>query len=386
MTVRSSIYTLALGHLSVDWCQSALPALLPYFIAHHGLSYQAAATLVFANMMVASVLQPLFGYYADRISRPWFIAIGPVACGLCVTLLGLVGSYPLIFAASMLGGMGSAIYHPEAAMLSGKLGGSKQGQAMSTFSIGGNAGFAVGPVIAGLCAYTIGIKSLAFFGLVNVVIAAVLLRNLPNALRLAEASLRTERAEHPGQTQLNDWRSFGRLSLVVMARSLGFTLTNTFLPIFFITVLGVSAQFGANILSVLFALGTLLTLLGGLLADRIGCVKVLRISFLCMVPTMFVLSRCESLCPALALLPLVAVPIFLPYSPMVLLGQRYLAKNAGFASGVTLGLSTTLGGLVAPAVGWVADTCGLITALQILWLAGIMGCVGAFALKLDLSS
>ena len=166
-TVDKSIDYFALGHACVDWAQSAIPALLPYFIANYGLSYQEAASLVFANVLLSSVLQPLFGYYSDKISLPWFIPLGPLFCGLSITLIGFSSSYWMIFAAAMVCGLGSALFHPEAALFAGRIAGARKGQAMSTFSVGGNAGFAVGPIVAGFCVYTLGIRSLALFGVVN---------------------------------------------------------------------------------------------------------------------------------------------------------------------------------------------------------------------------
>ena len=97
----SAIYLFALGHLSVDWAQGAIPALLPYFIAHYGLNYQSAGALIFANVLLASILQPLFGYYSDKISRPWFVPLGPVLCGLAVTAMGFLTNYYAIFAAAI---------------------------------------------------------------------------------------------------------------------------------------------------------------------------------------------------------------------------------------------------------------------------------------------
>ncbi|MBP3263970.1 MAG: MFS transporter, partial [Acidaminococcaceae bacterium] len=75
-----------------------------------------------------------------------------------------------------------------------------------------------------------------------------------------------------------------------------------------------------------------------------------------------------------------AISIFMPYSPIVVLGQTYLARNAGFASGITLGLTTTLGGVFAPMVGWAADRWGLVFALQIFWIAGLIGLIASFFL------
>ena len=105
--INPAVYLFSLGHFAVDWSQGAIPALLPYFIQHYDLSYQAAGALVFANVMIASVLQPIFGYYSDRISRPWFIPLGPLFSGIAIALMGFCTSYWAIFAAATLCGIGS---------------------------------------------------------------------------------------------------------------------------------------------------------------------------------------------------------------------------------------------------------------------------------------
>lgn len=101
-----------------------------------------------------------------------------------------------------------------------------------------------------------------------------------------------------------------------------------------------------------------------------------------MAPTYFLLTHTDNVMLAWILLIPAAMSVFSAYSPMVILGQTYLAKNAGFASGITLGLSTTLGGIFAPVVGWAADTWGLSFALQILWIVGLLGAIFAFTLKI----
>lgn len=381
--VNPFVYLFSLGHLATDWAQGAIPALLPYLISHYDLSYRAAASLVFANVMVSSLLQPLSGYYADKMSKPWFIAAGPVCAGLGVTFIGFSSSYWAIFAAAMLCGVGSALFHPEAALMVNHIAGKRKGQAIAIFSMGGNLGFAVGPIAAGICAYTIGIHSLLLFGVVNLSVGAAILWKLPAAKRAAGQYIEEEKGEIAEAKKRNDWGSFGKLSLTMLARSLAFTLSNTFIPIFWVTVLHTTAQEGTRALSFLFAMGAGLTYVGGVLADRIGYVRVLRLTFCAMIPTMFILTHVDDVWWATALLLPTAFAIFVPFSPIVVLGQTYLAKNAGFASGVTLGLSTTIGGLFAPLVGWVADLWGLVTALQILWIAGAVGAAASFALVSD---
>lgn len=378
--INPSVYLFSLGHFATDWSQGAIPALLPYFIHNYSLSYQAAGALVFANVLVASILQPLFGYYSDRISRPWFVSLGPLFCGISVALMGFCTTYEALFASAMLCGVGSALFHPEGALMVNRIASDAKGQALGTFAVGGNVGFAVGPVAAGFCAYKAGIHSLVIFLIVNVLIAAEIQFTMPSVLRrisLGKEEEKKQQALHPKE---NNWPAFGKLSIVILARSIGFTISNTFIPIYWMTVLHATATQGTTALSIMFTLGACITYAGGLISDRFGYLKIIRLAFLCMIPTYLLLTHTTNLWLATALLVPAAVSVFMPYSPMVVLGQSYLAKNAGFASGVTLGLSTTLGGIFAPIVGWAADNWGLVNALQIFWIMGIAGLIAAMLL------
>lgn len=375
------VYLFSLGHFAVDWCQGAVPALLPYFIMQYDLSYREAATLIFANMMVASVIQPVFGYYSDKVSKPWFVPLGPLLAGASVVWIGFSTSYASLFAAAMMCGLGSSLFHPEGALMVNRIAGGEKGRALGAFSVGGNAGFAVGPAAAGLCAYGVGIEGLALFGVVNAAIAAAIFFCMPQALRAAAQSEAAAKKKR-GAAE-NDWVSFGKLSVIILARALGFTLCNTFIPLYWIHVLGTDEGAGSTALSILFTVGACLTYGGGLLADRFSMRTIIRGAFLVMIPAMFLLTNSTDVTVATALLLPAAAAIFMPYSPIVVLGQTYLAKNAGFASGVTLGLTTTLGGLFAPVVGWAADLWGLQNALQILWVAGLAGLAAAMSLPKD---
>jgi FSR family fosmidomycin resistance protein-like MFS transporter len=378
-----SVYYLALGHLAVDWSQGAIPALLPFFIQNYGLSYERAAFIVFLNLLISSVTQPVLGYYADRFSKPWLVPLGPVLCGAAIASIGFTGSYPAILCASMLSGLGSAIYHPEGALMVNHVAGNQKGRALGLFSVGGNAGFAVGPMLAGLCAYKLGIRCLVAFLIVNLILAAAIYLHMPAILQKAAENTQEEKRENPGYEPRNDWKSFGKLMFPICARSMGFTLSNTFIPMFWITILMATPTQGTSALTILFTLGAVLTYVGGVISDRIGFVKMLRIAMLVGVPSFFFLTHTTNVWIATALLVPLAVALFMAYSPIVALGQQYLAKNVGFASGVTLGLTTTLGGLTAPFVGRLADNYGLVTALQVLWIAAAIGAVASFALPLD---
>lgn len=372
------VYLFSMGHFSVDWAQGAIPALLPYFITSCNLNYQDAATLIFANMLLASVSQPIFGYYSDKISKPWFVPLGPILCGICLTTLAFTTNYWLVFICSMFSGFGSSIYHPQAALMVNKISGKLKGQAMGSFSVGGNAGFAVGPMVAGFCAYAFDIHGLIIFGIVNFILAIFLYSRMPRVLSMANTADIVDRKSHPSDLKQNDWPAFSKLTIIIFARSIGFAIANAFIPIFWIHVLHASPSTGSLALSILFSMGVVITFIGGILADRLGFIRMMRISFIIMVPAMFLLVNSTNLWAATLLLIPVAFSLFAPYSPMVVLGQTYLSKNVGFASGVTLGLTTTMGGLVSPLVGWGADQWGIVPALQILWVAALFGAIFSF--------
>ena len=99
---RRGLGLLGGAHLSVDLCQAAVPALLPFFVEERGYSYAAAGALVFAATVGSSLIQPLFGHAADRLQLPWLMPAGVLAAGAGIALSGLAPSYALTFAAIVL--------------------------------------------------------------------------------------------------------------------------------------------------------------------------------------------------------------------------------------------------------------------------------------------
>ena len=371
------IYLLALGHFATDWAQGAIPALLPYFITTCHLNYQEAGSLIFANILLASITQPIFGYFSDKVSKPWFVPAGPILCGVTLAGIAFTTNYWVIFFCSMLCGLGSSVFHPEAALMVNKISGQFKGQALGTFSVGGNAGFAVGPLLAGLCAYKFDIHGLVIFGIINVLAAGVLYYYMPTILAQAKAVAIEEKKAAPEGLH-NDWPAFSKLSLLIMVRSVAFKLCNTFIPIYWIDVLHSSAANGSLALTILYTLGAFFTYLGGLMSDKWGSIKTMRLAFLIMIPAMFFLTHSTNEWVAMLLLVPAGFAVFTVYSPIVYLGQTYLAKNVGFASGVTMGLGTTVGGLMAPFVGHLADNLGIGAALNVLWLSGVVAAIFSF--------
>lgn len=358
---RRATLLLSAGHLATDLNQGAMPALLPFFVTEYHLSYQQAAGLVFAATIASSIVQPLFGRYADRFPAAWLMPVGIWAAGIGLALTGAVQNYWLMAAVLMVSGLGVAAFHPEAARSMNAAAGERKATGMSFFSMGGTLGFALGPLLATSALLAFGVRGALLLAVPALVMGLVLFARLGVLPRLAVSRPRAAGQAAPEAT--DHWGLFGRLSSAIIFRSVLFFGFNTFLPLYWHDTLGQSPAASGTILSLWLGCGVFGTLLGGRLADRYGARLVGLWTSLAIVPliVVFVLIRD----PLVSALLIVCMSLLLaaPGSGLMVLGQGYLPNHVGVASGVTIGLSVSVGGATAPVLGWLADQFGIPAAL-----------------------
>ena len=382
---RKYVYVLALGHFFCDIGMGALPAILPFFILDYGMDYQSVAGLMFASCFLSSVVQPAFGYLADRTSKIWFMPLGVFVSGAAMGLAGLFENYWTIFAVVTLSGIGSAIFHPEAARMIHKISGTKKGTALSIFSVGGNSGFAVGPMIAVAAITAFGMKGTAIFCLLALIMAFALLMFVPKIkAAIIEKSSSTAASTIESKVKKvsakNDWPSFARLTMLIIFSSIVICGLRSFIPLYWVQVMGLSTAAAGSALTLLFTLGIVTTFIGGLLADKLGYLKVVQFSYVLLVPMVALLSQTTNPVMAYLLMVPIGFAMFAPFSSVVVLGQSYLARSIGFASGVTLGLSFSVGGVIVPLIGRFADVYGLNATMELLAVVAIFAAIFAFFL------
>jgi len=356
------VAVLSIGHLVTDINQGALPALLPFFITQHDLSYTAAAGIVLALNMASTIIQPLFGHAADRFSKPWLLLVGMLLAGLGLSLTGISPNYTWIFVFSIVSGVGIAAYHPEAARLVHFSAGERKGTAMSMFGIGGTLGFAIGPILATSALLYWGLKGtlilLAPVGVMTLVMATQL-----SKVAASETLISYKKTAGEGDNLQDAWAPFLRLTLVIIGRSVLFFGLNTFIPLYWVHVLHESKAAGGMALAVYAGSGVLGNLLGGNLADRIGQKKVILFGFFGMAVLFPILVWVDDARIALLLLIPISLVLLGTYSPTIVLGQKYLPNRIGLSSGVTIGIAIAIGGGAAPIIGKIADMHGIRFAL-----------------------
>lgn len=371
-------YLLMLGHMCADISGGALPAILPFLIAEKGVTYAAAAGLTFALSSVGSIIQPVFGSMADKTSRPWLMSLGIFMSGCGISMLGFLDSYWAMFIAVTFTGIGSALFHPDGGRMANYVGGEKKGKSLSLFSVGGNMGGFVGPVLAvwGMT-YFGGLKGTAVLAIPAFTMAFFMLtqnRNLGDFA--AEGTQKTKAAIAAGQK--DDWKAFAKLTGVVFLRSTIGVGMSTFLPMFWMSVLMQSEATSGSITSILSLSGAIATLIGGRLADKYGFNKTIRTGLTLLIPCLFIVSMSRSVLFSTFMLVPTAMSLNLAFSPSVALGQKFVPNHIGLASGITMGLASSFGGMISPLLGKVADAHGVPTVLYIVIGLAVIAAVASY--------
>jgi MFS transporter, FSR family, fosmidomycin resistance protein len=355
---RRALAVLGAGHLCVDLCQGAVPALLPFLASERGYSYAALGALVLFSTIGSSIVQPVFGLLSDRFARPWLMPAGLALAGGGIALAGPAPSYALTALAVVVSGLGVAMFHPEGAKFAGLASTERRGRGMSLFSVGGNAGFALGPLLTTPLVLAFGLPGTLALVLVPAAAAVVTARELP-VLRRLEAVGLDGRAAVGGADQRG---AFARLGGLIALRSGVYFGLQAFIPAYFVAELTSSEAAGNAALTIMLAAGAAGTLVGGGLVDRFGARAVLVGTQVALLPLLLVLPLAGELA-ATVLLGGIGFVTIASFSITVVLGQAYLPSRVGLASGITLGLAIGLGGVAATALGAVADAAGLPAVL-----------------------
>jgi len=361
---------LTLGHFTIDAYSSFFLPLLPLLAERLGLNYAMIGGLTALASVSSSFSQPLFGVIADRVRRPWFVALGPLVAALFMTSVGRATRYEVLVGLLMLGGLGVAMFHPQTASLAGSSS-RQRGLAMSFWVTGGTLGWALGPAYATAVVQRFGLDHTwvaAFPGLVLCLLLFLwFARVAPSATR------------HHERAPLRELRPVLRplvmLYLAVVSRtavSAGFA---TFLPMW-VHARGGDTTRGGLLTTTYLTLGALGGFAGGWLADRFGGRRVVVRSFALAAPfyaafflvpdrwrfTMLVTGYC-------------VLQASLPVN--VVLGQQLSPRHAGIISSLLMGAAWGLGALLIYPIGAIADRFGLERALMVLASLILVGFVCA---------
>ena len=347
---------LAYSHVTVDFSQGAIAALVPFLVLDRGWSYAAAAGIVLAFSLVSSIVQPVFGVLGDKWRLRWLVPVSIFLAGAGIAAIGVFGSFWVTAVVAAVSGVGVAAFHPAGAGRAREISGGDHVM-MSWFSLGGNIGFALAPLAVAASIGVFGLKAspLLMIPAVTGVLAVVMIGRVQSPADCAVKEARTAVGR-------DDWSSFARMSVAIICRSIVFVGMGSFIVLFMHQYRGVDGGLASASLFVFYLGGAFGTAIGGHLARRWPRTTILRWSYLLAVPVIAGMLLVPGPLAWLFVAP-ASIVLYVPFSLHVTLGQDYLPQHMGTASGITLGLAVSVGGVASPVIGALADRIGLEYAL-----------------------
>ena len=375
---RGAMVTLSAGHLGVDFASGAVPALLPFVATEFDLSYTATAAMMLAALVSSSLVQPLFGLWSDRRGAMWLLPGGVALAAVGVGAAAVAPAYILVLVAVFAAGIGVAAYHPEGAKFAAFASGRQRASGMSYFNIGGNTGYALGPIVVTPLVIWLGLAGGTLAMLPVLAMALVILRALPSLQRVIPAT--TERRLDSGE---DDVRAMTLLSVVIAFRSVAWFGLLTFVPLWVVANGGTKGE-GGRTLALMLVCGAIGTLVLGPVADRVGLRRTLLITQAALPFLVVTFVAVGGVGGTVALM-LVGPCVVGTFGVTMVLSQLYLPRHVGMASGLSVGLAMGLGGIAAVVLGAVADAVDLQTALYVAAAAPAIGCIACLMLPRPVS-
>src|SRR5277367_5203260 len=371
---------ISFSHFLNDMMQSLIVAIYPLLKGEFNLSFAQIGVITLTYQASASLLQPLIGIYTDKHPKPYSLSTG-----MCFTLIGIVTlafapHYASVLAAAALIGAGSAIFHPESSRIARLASGGRHGLAQSIFQVGGNAGSAMGPLLAAWIIIPRGQSSLAWFAIAAVLAIPVLARvgawykrqhiERPRAVapHAAAAALLSRRKVA--------WSVF-ILVVLIFSKFFYTASISSYYAFFLIEKFHVSVRSAQIHLFVFLLAMALGTLLGGPLGDRIGRKRVIWVSILGIAPFTLILPYVDLMWVGVLTF-IIGLILSSAFSAIVVFAQELMPGNVGAVSGLFFGFAFGIGGIGAAALGSLADRHGIEYVYQVCAYLPLLGMVAAF--------
>jgi FSR family fosmidomycin resistance protein-like MFS transporter len=342
-----------------DIYMPVLPAILPLLIAQNGYSYLAAGLLVTAYNVTSSFTQPVIGWLSDTRGLAISVSISLLISAVFVALMGVAKDYYLIMAFAVLAALGHACFHPTALSIVSRLcTRENRGQITSYFVVGGNLGYAIGPVLAGVLVWWLGLPGLLLLVIPAIVMVFVLKVLLPGGIAGAhEAHAAPKEIVADVQSK---W-PFVILMVASILRAWAVFAAITYLPMYLVTQ-GYDLVAASTVLTLMLLTGVAGQVAGGRISDRIGRKEFMVFALAGAIPFFYLFFATSGILAIVAIL-LFGFCLWSTFAVAVAMSHELLPQNIGLASGIMLGLAIGFGGIGVAVNGMIADHYSLAAAI-----------------------
>jgi len=379
-TVFAILFTISFGHLVNDMLQAVIPAVYPMLKTNFHLNFTQIGLITLTFQLTASLLQPFVGVYTDKYPRPYSLAIGMTITMSGLLFLSVAGSFGAILGAVSLIGTGSSIFHPESSRVAHLASGGKKGLAQSIFQLGGNAGSAIGPLLAALIVIPHGQSYISWFALAAIAGIVILLRiGSWYKAHLAEkiTKVTSGNAWHPDLTKKKVIGALAILLALIFSKYFYMASMTSYFTFYLIEKFHVSVQQSQIYLFVFLASVAAGTLIGGALGDRFGRKYIIWFSILGAAPFSLMLPYANLFWTG-ALSVIIGVIISSAFSAILVFATELVPGKVGMIAGLFFGFAFGMGGLGSALLGKLADLTDVIFVFKICAFLPLLGIITGF--------
>ncbi|RJE82729.1 MFS transporter [Paracoccus onubensis] len=356
-TAWTVLVAISACHMINDVMQSMLAAIYPLLREEFSLSYTQIGVMTLAFQVTASLLQPLIGIATDRHPQPRSLSIGMGSTFCGVLLLAFAHQYWTLLTGAMLVGIGSAVFHPESSRVARLASGGRFGTAQSLFQLGGNFGQSLGPLLAAFIVVPLGRPAVAWFAVAAALGVATLYQvgNWAEGRRRASTTKPDTTLKLPRNVVI---QAIVVLALLTFAKNIYGAAMTSYFTFFTIEKFGLGAQ-GAQVMLFLFLAGMAGgVMLGGIVGDRVGPLRVIWFSILGVLPFTLALPH-VGLIPTAVLAVVIGLIMASAFPAIVVFAQELVPGRTGMIAGLFFGFAFGMGGIAAAALGGMADIYGI---------------------------
>jgi FSR family fosmidomycin resistance protein-like MFS transporter len=385
-SVMAILFALSISHMLNDVMQSLLPAVYPILKSRYALTFTQIGLITFTFQVTASLLQPLVGMATDRRPQPYSLAMSMVFTLFGLILLAMASHFVTILCAAALVGIGSSVFHPEASRIARLASGGKHGFAQSLFQVGGNAGTALGPLLAAFVVVPWGQPSLALFSVVALAAMVVLY----GVGRWYHGHLRELRSRPKGNGTVPDngltttqvVASIGILLMLIFSKYFYQVSLSNYYTFYLMDKFGLSIQSAQVYLFVFLGSVAVGTVAGGPLGDRIGFKRVIWGSILGVLPFTLILPHANLFWTGVLTVP-IGLILASAFSAIMVYAQELVPSRVGTIAGLFFGFAFGIAGIGAAVLGRMADWTSIGTVYQICAYLPAIGLLAGLLPNLD---
>lgn len=384
-TVFKVLMAICICHLLNDSMQSILPAVFPMIKDTFHLSFVQVGAISLVIQLTSSLIQPWVGLYADKHRHSWQLSVAMVFSMCGVVMLALATSYWMILLAVGLMGVGSAVFHPQAAQIAQAASGGRKGFAQSVFQVGGNGGYSIGPLLAAFIVLPIGMQAFGYIAIIPFILAIILyqigkwhMAQIGKVVKKVRGRWTTVKT----YSKRRIWFFIFVLFMLMFSKNFYSTSMLNYFSFFLIDKFGVTQQTAQYCLFIYLAAQAIGTIVGGMLGDKYGRKWVIWFSILGVSPFTIALPYIDSFTGVVILSIVIAIIMASAFSSILVFASDLMPNNTGVIAGIFYGLSFGVAGIGSSFFGWLADQTSIHFVFEVSTLLPLLGVIAVFLPKM----